>query len=213
VVTVGGGDGDEGKPWVAVGDSGGGMCVLDARMGLVLYRWKVNSESGVSHAETVPGMPHMLLTAAERTLTGNFFTHLPLQSWPPVLEMALTTTTTTRHDTRTVWDLSGNAPVALRSFQPHGAEAITALAPHPPYFGLSTAGHRVAATPLPPYDSSADEAQVRSHPSSTVQSALSMERLVALTYSISSHVYDDGLALVCSRSVGRVLCRVACDGE
>lgn len=129
VVTVGGGDGDEGKPWVAVGDSGGGMCVLDARMGLVLYRWKVNSESGVSHAETVPGMPHMLLTAAERTLT--------------------------------VWDLSGNAPVALRSFQPHGAEAITALAPHPPYFGLSTAGHRVAATPLPPYDSTADEAQPR----------------------------------------------------
>jgi hypothetical protein len=46
------------------------MCVLDARMGLVLYRWKVNNESGVSHAETVPGMPHMLLTAAERTLTG-----------------------------------------------------------------------------------------------------------------------------------------------
>lgn len=97
MVTVGGGDGDEGKPWVAVGDSGGGMCVLDARMGLVLYRWKVNSESGVSHAETVPGMPHMLLTAAERTLTGNFFNHLPLQSSPPVLKMALTTTT--RHDT------------------------------------------------------------------------------------------------------------------
>lgn len=68
VVSVGGES--EGKPWVAVGDSGGGMCVLDARMGLVLYRWKVNSEAGVTRAETVPGLPHILLTAAERTLTG-----------------------------------------------------------------------------------------------------------------------------------------------
>jgi hypothetical protein len=50
--------------------------------------------------------------------------------------------------------------VALRSFQPHGVEAITALAPHPPYFGLSTAGNRVSAIPLPPYDGTADEAQV-----------------------------------------------------
>jgi hypothetical protein len=78
VVAVGGES--EGKPWVAVGDSGGGMCVLDARMGLVLYRWKVNNEAGVSHAETVPGDPHTLLSAAERTLTGMPPSLLPWRS-------------------------------------------------------------------------------------------------------------------------------------
>lgn len=123
------------------------MSVLDTRMGLVISRWKISNEASVTRSESVPGLPNLLLTAADRILTGT-------------VRVSIAGPHTNATACGVVWDLSGAAPASLRSFQPH-SDAIATLAPHPPYYALSSAAHRLVATPLPPYDGTTDDIQVR----------------------------------------------------